>query len=464
MRLEGLRDLRLPATDSATFSIPASTRLASSPSLGPRAQVSETCRSRPRTLAVALTRRRFTSPRRGIAAPTFAETSPQPADRRTPHPPAHSRAGTGASALLASLNNRTVTLFTRLMSGAAYPRLDDPRSGVISWIGEPGPPAQARRLMDRVRAALRVRHLSRSTEEAYTSWIRRFILFHGKRHPSEMGSAEVSSFLSSLATTRRVSASTQNQALAALLFLYREVLDVDLPWLEGVVRAKQPLRLPVVLSRDEVRFVLSQLEGAPRLMATLLYGSGLRLLECCRLRVKDLDFGRNQLTIRRGKGQKDRATMLPLGLKPDLEDHLERVRAQHQSDLSAGAGWVELPSALGEKLPAAGREWPWQWVFPATRTYTVPETRERRRHHLHETVVQHAVRRAVLASGIAKRATCHTLRHSFATHLLEDGCDIRTVQELLGHRNVATTMIYTHVLNRGPAGVRSPADRLLERP
>jgi integron integrase len=344
----------------------------------------------------------------------------------------------------------------------AYPRLEDPSSGVISWIGEPGPLTQPPRLLDRVRAALRLRHLSRSTEQAYTSWIRRFILFHGKRHPAEMGPVEVSSFLSSLATTSQLSASTQNQALAALLFLYREVLEVELPWLEGVVRAKQPERLPVVLSRDEVRLVLSRLDGPPRLMATLLYGSGLRLLECCRLRVEDLDFRRNQIVVRRGKGQKDRATMLPGALKSDLEAHLERVREQHTRDLSEGAGWVELPSALGKKLPLAGREWAWQWVFPASRTYVVRETRERRRHHLHETVVQNAVRRAVLASGIAKRATCHTLRHSFATHLLEDGCDIRTVQELLGHRDVATTMIYTHVLNRGPAGVRSPVDRLLE--
>jgi integron integrase len=242
--------------------------------------------------------------------------------------------------------------------------------------------------------------------------MRRYYEFHGRQDPAELGAEHVTAFLNALATNERVSASTQNQALAALLFLYREVLGKDLPWLDGLVRAKTPARLPVVLTREEVRAVLSRMEGVPRMMATLLYGSGLRLLECCRLRVKDVDFARNQITVRRGKGDKDRATMLPGALKDDLSLHLERARRQHQHDLAIGAGWVELPGALARKLPSAGREWVWQWVFPATRIYVDRVTGERRRHHLHETVVQQAVRRAVLASGIAKRATCHTFRHS----------------------------------------------------
>ncbi len=325
--------------------------------------------------------------------------------------------------------------------------------------GAPAPPSGPR-LVDAVRSAMRLRHLSPRTEQAYLHWMRRFFTYHRGRHPAELGPEHVTAFLSSLATTGRVSSSTQNQALAALLFLYRDVLGHDLPWLDDVVRAKAPVHLPVVLSRDEVRAVLSHLHGTPRLMAALLYGSGLRLLECCRLRVKDVEFARHQLTVRRGKGDKDRVTMLPAALEGPLAEHLRQVKAQHARDLAAGAGWVELPGALARKLPNAGREWPWQWVFPATRTYLEPATGQRRRHHLHETVVQQAVRRAVQAAGLAKRATCHTFRHSFATHLLEDGSDIRTVQELLGHRDVSTTMIYTHVLNRGPAGVRSPVDRL----
>jgi integron integrase len=275
-----------------------------------------------------------------------------------------------------------------------------------------------------------------------------------------MGAAEVTSFLTSLAVRDKVAASTQNQALSALLFLYREVLGVELPWLDDVVRAKRPQYLPVVLTRDEVRAVLQRLEGVPRLMAILLYGAGLRLLECCRLRVKDVDFATNQIVIRDGKGRKDRVTMLPAAVKATLIAHVERVRAQHQADLRQGAGWVELPSALARKYPNAGREWGWQWVFPATRIYKEGLTGQRRRHHLHESVLQRAVKDAVRAVGIAKPATCHTFRHSFATHLLEESHDIRTVQELLGHQDVRTTMIYTHVLNRGPAGVRSPADRM----
>ncbi len=317
------------------------------------------------------------------------------------------------------------------------------------------------RLSDRARSAMRLRHFSKSTEDAYLGWMRRYYEFHGRRDPAELGAAEATAFLSALASRERVAASTQNQALAALLFLYREVLGKDLPWLDDMVRAQTPVRLPVVLSRDEVRAVLSHMKGVPRLMAMLLYGSGLRLLECCRLRVKDVDLARNQIAVRRGKGDKDRFTVLPAVAKGELVTHLQRTREQHERDLSAGAGWVELPGALSRKLPSAGCDWAWQWVFPATRGYVHPETGQRRRHHLHETVVQQAVRRAVLASRIPKRATCHTFRHSFATHLLEDGSDIRTVQELLGHKDVATTMIYTHVLNRGPTGVRSPADRLL---
>jgi len=317
------------------------------------------------------------------------------------------------------------------------------------------------RLLDRVRAALRARHYSRRTEEAYVAWIKRYIFFfHAKRHPAEMGAEEVTRFLSSLAVDGQVAASTQNQALSALLFLYRDVLEVNLPWLDGIVRAKRPQRLPVVLTRDEVRAVLQRLEGVPRLMACLLYGAGLQVLECCRLRAQDVDFDANQLVVRGGKGDKDRVTMLPAVAKADLAPHLEMVRVQHHDDLAVGAGWVELPTALLRKYPNAGREWAWQWIFPATRIYRDRVTGQRRRHHLHETVLQRAVKDAVRRAGLAKRASPHTLRHSFATHLLEDGHDIRTVQELLGHRDVSTTMIYTHVLNRGPAAVRSPVDRM----
>ena len=319
---------------------------------------------------------------------------------------------------------------------------------------------QKPKLLDRVREAIRSRHYSRRTEEAYIGWIKRYIFFHAKRHPMEMGAEEVTRFLSSLALDGRVAASTQNQALSALLFLYREVLQQDLPWLEGVVRAKRPIRLPVVLTREEVQAVLAHLRGTPRLMGTLLYGAGLRLLECTQLRVKDVDFGLNHILVRDGKGQKDRVTLLPATAKVDLARHLEAVRQQHQRDLSRGAGWVALPGGLERKYPNAGREWAWQWVFPATSCYVDRETGKRRRHHLHESVIQRAVKEAVRRTGVAKPATPHTLRHCFGTHLLEDGYDIRTVQELLGHKDVSTTMIYTHVLNRGPGAVRSPADRL----
>lgn len=330
-------------------------------------------------------------------------------------------------------------------------------------MGHPSPSAALGDLPALLRSteeALSLRHLSPRTRKAYLHWVRRFLGHHGGAHPRDLGREPLTAFLSDLAVRGRVSASTQNQALAALLFLYREVLDLDFPWLDELVRAKQPQRLPAVLSREEVRAVLARMGGDPRLVACLLYGSGLRLLEACTLRVKDLDFDRGAITIRSGKGAKDRLTVLPAFVGPELRAHLERVRRQHDSDLAQGAGSVELPGALPRKLPTAAREWPWQWVFPATRHYRDRLTGELRRHHLHETVIQKAVRQAVLAARLSKRATCHTFRHSFATHLLEDGADIRTVQELLGHADVSTTRIYTHVLQRGPLGVQSPVDRL----
>ena len=316
------------------------------------------------------------------------------------------------------------------------------------------------RLLDLVRQAVRLRHYSPRTEQAYVRWIRRFILFHQKRHPAELGGSEVTAFLSWLAEERRVSASTQTQALSAILFLYRHVLCLDLPWMTEVVRAPARQRLPVVLSREEVRAVLRRMQGIERLVVMLLYGSGLRLLEALRMRVKDVDFDQDQIVVRGGKGDKDRITMLPQSIRAELRRHLSEVRVQHERDLGRGAGIVDLPHALDRKYPNAGREWVWQWVFPATRLALRPDTGDHRRHHLHESMVQRAVTVAVREAGIGKRATCHSFRHSFATHLLEDGYDIRTVQELLGHGDVSTTMIYTHVLNRGAFGVRSPADRV----
>lgn len=312
-------------------------------------------------------------------------------------------------------------------------------------------------------AAARLRHLSPRTEKAYRGWIRRFLAGSGWRHPAALGREEVTAFLSRLATESRVAASTQNQALAALLFLYREVLRRDLPWLDDLVRAKRPHRVPVVLARAEVRALLDRMGGTPRLVASLLYGSGLRLLEALQLRVKDVDLEARTLTVRSGKGDRDRRAILPVALASELREEVERSLEQHTLDLKRGAGWVEVPHALGRKYPEAGRSAAWQWVFPATGTYQDRETGQVRRHHLHETVIQRAVHAAVLKAGIRKKASCHTLRHSFATHLLEDGMDIRTIQELLGHRDVSTTMIYTHVLNRGPLGVTSPVDRLLGR-
>jgi integron integrase len=314
------------------------------------------------------------------------------------------------------------------------------------------------RLLDRVRAALRTRHYSVRTEKAYVGWIRRFILFHGRRHPDTMGEAEIGGYLSSLASEAKVSASTQNQALASLLFLYQEVLDRKLEWLGDLVHAKRPARVPVVLGRDEARALLARLDGTVWLVGGLLYGGGLRLLEALQLRVKDIDLGCRELVVRRGKGQKDRHTVLPGVLVEPLRAHMTIMRAQHDADLSRGEGAVALPDAIARKYPSAPTEWIWQWVFPATRTYADRETGEIRRHHLHESVVQRAVRAAAVAAGISKPATPHTLRHSFATHLLESGYDIRTIQELMGHKDVSTTMIYTHVLNRGAGGVRSPLD------
>ena len=305
---------------------------------------------------------------------------------------------------------------------------------------------------------MRVRHLSPRTEQAYLSWIRRYARYHGLRHPRELGTAEVASYLTHLANERSVSRSTQAQAMSALLFLYRDVLRQTIGDVRSVVRARVPGRLPVVLSRAEVRRVLAELSGDVRLVSLLLYGAGLRLAECLSLRVKDVDQDRRELTIRRGKGSKDRVTMLPAAVREPLRRHLDRVKALHERDLAGGGGQVVLPEALLRKAPGWASDFGWQWVFPATRRYVEPGTGIKRRHHLHETVVQRAFRRAVLASGVTKRATCHTLRHSFATHLLEDGYDIRTVQELLGHSDVSTTMIYTHVLNRGGLGVRSPLD------
>lgn len=314
------------------------------------------------------------------------------------------------------------------------------------------------RLLDQVRERLRLKHYSIRTEQAYLDWIKRYILFHGKRHPVSMGKEEVERFLTHLAVERKVAASTQNQALSAILFLYKEVLGRELEWLDNVERAKRPARVPVVLTEAEVRALLGQLEGRHWLMASLLYGAGLRLMECVRLRVKDIDFGYAQITVRDGKGDKDRVTMLPGALREKLEEHLGRVKALHQKDLKEGFGEVYLPFALARKYPRAGREWAWQYAFPAFKRSIDPRSGIERRHHIDEQSLQRAVKTALRQAGIAKPASCHTLRHSFATHLLQSGYDIRTVQELLGHKDVSTTMIYTHVLNRGGKGVRSPLD------
>ena len=315
------------------------------------------------------------------------------------------------------------------------------------------------RLLDQIRARCRLRHYSIRTERAYVSWARRFILANGRRHPRDMGVVEVEAFLSTLATRDDVAASTQNQALSALLFLYREVLGIELPWMESVVRAKRPQKVPVVLSHDEVARLLAVLDGQPWLMAGLLYGAGIRLMECVRLRVQDVDFGRREILVRNGKGGKDRRVPLPQRLHERLREQVDRVGLQHQADLLAGRGEVYLPHALSRKYPNAARELGWQYVFPSPRHSVDPRSGASRRHHLDEATLQRAVKAARVRAGIHKPATCHTLRHSFATHLLEAGHDIRTVQELLGHKDVATTQLYTHVLGRGAGGVLSPLDR-----
>jgi integron integrase len=314
------------------------------------------------------------------------------------------------------------------------------------------------KLLDRVSIEIRARHYSLRTEETYIGWIRRFILFHNKRHPSSMGADEVNAFLSNLAVNGHVSATTQGQALSAILFLYRYVLHDPLPWIDDIVRADRPQRIPVVLTPAEVRIIIEQIDGVSRIVAQLLYGSGLRLLEALRLRVKDVDFARGEVAVRDPKGGRDRMTTLPRVIEVALRAHLEKVRRTHDADLALGFGSVVLPAAIGRKFPNADRAWVWQWIFPATTRYVDEESATERRHHLHESAVQRAVHAAVVRSGVHKRATCHTFRHSFATHLLERGQDIRTVQELLGHRDVTTTMIYTHVLRLGAKGVRSPLD------
>lgn len=339
----------------------------------------------------------------------------------------------------------------------------DPGKTPVSKRGmAPGLPAGSPlggRLLDRVRDRCQLKHYSRRTERAYTGWIRRFIFFFDKQHPDQMGGAEVEQFLTHLAVAGNVAASTQNQALSALLFLYREVLGVDLPWMESVVRAKRPQRLPVVLTEDEVRRLLVRLDGRDWLMASLLYGTGMRLMECARLRVKDVDFARNEIVVRDGKGGKDRRTVLPASLRDALQRQLATVQELHREDCASDWHGVYLPHALARKYPHAARALAWQYLFPATQRSLDPRGGVIRRHHIDEKVLQRAVTTAVRQAGIGKPASCHTLRHSFATHLLEAGYDIRTVQELLGHADVTTTQIYTHVLGRGGLGVFSPLDR-----
>ena len=337
----------------------------------------------------------------------------------------------------------------------------DPTNAPPALPSAPGKSPPEPRLLDQVRAQIRLRHYSIRTESQYVQWVKRFVLFHGKRHPRAMGAPEVEAFLSHLAVEGHVASATQNQALSALLFLYRQVLGIELPWLDEMVRAKRPQRLPVVLTRGEVQRVLERMDGVYSLLARLLYGTGMRLMEVIRLRVKDVDFAQGEILIRDGKGAKDRVTMLPEGVSADLREHLQRRKLVFEDDLRADKASVYLPDALARKYPAASTSWPWQYVFVAGSYSVDPRSGVERRHHLDEKLLLRAMKKAVLASGIDKPATPHTLRHSFATHLLDGGYDIRTVQELLGHADVSTTMIYTHVLQRGGRGVRSPLDSLL---
>jgi integron integrase len=315
------------------------------------------------------------------------------------------------------------------------------------------------KLLDQVRDKLRVKHYSIRTEHTYVDWIKRFILFHGKRHPKDLGARDIEVFLTHLAVAGKVAASTQNLAKSSILFLYREVLEIQLPWLENVTQAKAPKRLPVVLTVSEVQSVLSHLSGTHALIASLLYGGGMRLMEAVRLRVKDVDFARHEILVREGKGFKDRVTMLPEAVVAPLKAHLAKVKALHDEDIAQGYGEVYLPFALDKKYPKAGRDWGWQYCFPSKNLSVDPRSGKTRRHHVDEKGIQRAVKQAVRDAGLVKPATPHTLRHSFATHLLQNGYDIRTVQELLGHSDVSTTMIYTHVLNKGGKGVVSPLDR-----
>ena len=318
--------------------------------------------------------------------------------------------------------------------------------------------AQKPKLLDSLRLALRSRHYSRKTEKSYVQWVKRYVYFHGMRHPAEMAETEINSFLTSLAVRDKVSASTQTQALSALLFLYRHVIGRQIGKLGEVIRARKPKRIPVVMTHQEVKAVLAQLSGDKWLMASLLYGAGLRLMECLRLRIMDIDFNGSEIRVRNGKGAKDRVTMLPESLKVPLQNHYRKVQAVHEKDLAEGWGRVEMPMALDRKYPNAPTEWRWQWVFPQEKRWKNTKTGREGRHHTHETILQRAVKEAVRRAGIVKHVGCHTFRHSFATHLLEAGYDIRTIQELLGHKDISTTMIYTHVLNKGGHGVRSPMD------